>query len=56
MQKAEKLEEDEFLFKAIVEEKTRIKAEYKVFTSFASTKSNAKLKRGVLKEKKEFVE
>ena len=56
MQKAEKLEEDEVLFKAIEEEETCIKAEHKTSANFASTKSNAKPKRGTTKEKKKFVE
>lgn len=37
MQKDEKLEDDEILFKAIEKEETRIKAKYKVSTNFLST-------------------
>ena len=55
MQKDEKLKEDEVLFKAIKEKKTRIKAKHKAFANFASTKSNAKPKKGASKEKKKFV-
>ena len=58
IQKYEKLEEDEVLFKAIEEEETCIKAEYKASANFALTKSHAKLQRGVgvAKRKKEFVD
>ena len=56
MQKDEKLEENEVLFKAIEEEKTRIKAKHKASANFASTKSNAKPKKKAAKRKKEFVE
>lgn len=56
MQKDKKLEEDQVLFKAIEEEKTRIKAKHKVFSNFAETKSNTKPQRGAAKGKKEFVE
>lgn len=41
MQKAERLEEDKVLFKAIEEKETCIKAEHKTSTKFVSIKSNA---------------
>lgn len=49
------LKKDEVLFKAIEEEKTRIKAEHKPFANFALTKSNTKPQERVFKGKKEFV-
>ena len=42
MQKDEKLEEDEVLFKAIEKEEIRIKAKHKAAANFALSKSNAK--------------
>ncbi len=56
MRKDEKLKEDSVLFEAIEEEKTRIKAKHKASANFASTKSNAKPKKGAAKRKKKFVE
>ncbi len=56
IQKDKKLEEDDILFKAIREEKTRIKADHKASASFASTKSNAKPQRRAAQGKKRFVE
>lgn len=55
MQKNEKLEEDEILFKAIEEEKIWIKAKHKVSANFASLKSDAKSQEKAIKAKKEFV-
>ena len=57
MQKDEQLEEDKVLFKAIVEEETRIKAESKASANFATTKLHSKSQRSAApKGKKEFVE
>lgn len=56
MQKDEKLEEDEILFKAIEEKKTHIKTKYKAFVNFTMTKSNAKPQERAAKGEKEFVE
>ncbi len=56
MRKDKKLEKNDVLFKAIEEEKTCIKVDYKASASIASTKSNAKLQSGGAKERKEFVE
>lgn len=56
MQKNENWEKNKVLFKVIEEKKTHIKAKYKASTNFASTKSNAKPKKGNSIEKKEVVE
>ncbi len=56
MRKDEKLKEDDVLFKAIEEEKTRIKADHRASVNLVSTKSNAKPQGGAAKIKKEFVE
>ncbi len=56
MQKDVKLEENKIFFKAIEEEETCIKTEYKASANFASTKSNAKPQGGAFKGNKEFVE
>lgn len=42
MQKNKKLKKDKVLFKVIEEEKTCIKAKYKIFANFVIAKSNAK--------------
>lgn len=55
MQKNEKLEENEVLFKAIEEEKTRIKAKHKVSANFALIKSNAKPSERVAKRRKSLL-
>ena len=56
MQKDEKLKKNKVLFKAIEEEKTRIKAKHKASAIFALTKLNAKPQSGAAKGKKEFIE
>ncbi len=53
IRKDKKLEEDDILFKAIEEEKTRINANHRASANFASTKSNAKPQGGAAKEKNE---
>lgn len=55
MQKNEKLEKDEVLFKIIEKEETWIKAKYKISANFASSKSNAKPQRRAAKARKKFV-
>ena len=56
MLKNKQLEEDEVLFKAIEEEETYIKAEYKASANFATTKFNTKSEGLAYKRKIEFVE
>lgn len=56
MQKDEKLEEDEILFKVIEEKKTHIKAKYKAFVNFTMIKSNAQSQERAAKGEKKFVE
>ena len=55
MQKDEKLEEDEVLFKAIEEEETRIKVKHKASANFASSKSNVKPQGGIAKAKRSLL-
>lgn len=56
MQKDEKLEKDEVLFKAIEKEETHIKAEHNASANFALTRSNIKSQRRAFKDKKEVIE
>ena len=55
IRKDEKLDEDNVLFKAIEEEETNIKTDYRASADFVSTKLNAKPQRRAARRKKDVV-